>query len=391
MEQTLQAKPLRIYSIDLLRGIIMVIMALDHVRDYFSNAHFDLTDLTQTTPGLFFTRWITHFCAPVFVFFAGTSAYLWQSKGKTKKQASLFLLTRGLWLILLEVTIVRICWTFNFDFGFQIVQVIWAIGFSMVFLAALVYLKPVYTGIIGLLLIFIHNSFDSVSSASFGGLNWLWMFLHEQNLYGSPARGIVFGYPIIPWIGVMATGYWFGTFFQLDKEARRKLFLKVGLACIALFIVIRATNLYGDRSLWHQQDALWKTIASFVNCTKYPPSLLYLLMTLGPAFVLLSFLEKVDNKGAGAFFIVYGRVPMFYYLLHIILAHTLAIVVALITAYPDKARFFSNNVFFSQGPWGFDLWFVYAIWLTVVLLLYYPCRWFMNVKAKNKHWALSYI
>jgi uncharacterized membrane protein len=392
MEHTLLAKPQRIYSIDLLRGIIMVIMALDHVRDYFSNAHFDLTDLTRTTPALFFTRWITHFCAPVFVFLAGTSAYLSQTaKGKTKKQASLFLLSRGLWLIVLEVTVVRTLWTFNFDIGFQIVQVIWAIGFSMVFLAALVYLKPLYVGIIGLVIIVIHNSFDGIASSSFGSFNWFWMFLHEQNLYGTPERGIIFGYPIIPWIGVMAAGYWFGTFFKLESEQRKKLFLKIGFACIGLFILIRTTNLYGDRSLWHQQDSLWKTIASFVNCTKYPPSLLYLLMTLGPAIVALSLLEKANNKGLGAFFIVYGRVPMFYYLWHIFLAHGLAILVAYITGYPDTARFFSNNVFFSQGPWGFDLWFVYFIWITVVLILYYPCKWFMNVKARNKHWSLSYI
>lgn len=381
----------RIHAIDILRGFIMVIMALDHTRDFFSSLSYDPLDLTHTTPQMFLTRWVTHFCAPVFVFLAGTSAFLSLNKHRSKKTASLFLLKRGIWIIFLELVVINLSWTFDIHYTHLFVQVFWAIGWSMMFLAALIWLPVRWIAAIGLSLILFHNALDGIRPESFGSAGWLWMMLHEGGFasFGKTA-GLFFAYPLIPWIGVMAAGYAFGTIYKKEAALRKRILLQTGLTCIIVFIVLRWTNVYGDEDLWVTYDTWWKTLLSFIDCTKYPPSLLYLLMTLGPAIIALAFLEKTNNK-VSRFFTVYGKVPMFYYILHVPVIHGLAMIVAAVNG-NNVSRFLQNLFFADPDPaWGFSLPVVYLVWIFVVLLLYVPCLWFMRVKARRKDWWLSYL
>jgi Predicted membrane protein len=385
------AKPERIISIDILRGIIMVIMALDHVRDYFSSYMYSPTDLQHATTPMFFTRWITHFCAPIFVFLAGTSAFLSFSRGKTKHEASRFLLTRGIWLLILELTILRFGWFFNFDYSLIIVQVIWAIGWSMICLAGLIYLPRSSILTIGLVMIFGHNLLDVFKAAEFADNAIWWNFVHEQgfaNYYEQ--NGVFIIYPLIPWIGVMATGYCFGTLFTKPLAERNKWFYTIGATAILLFIILRLINVYGDPAPWSTQENPIRTFVSFLNVTKYPPSLLYLLMTIGPAILLLPILERSKN-GAGKFFTVFGRVPMFYYILHIYLIHAMVMIVAAFYNYPVASFTANDTAAFPKAGFGFGLLGVYIYWLITIIILYLPCRWFMKVKATHKNWWLSYI
>jgi uncharacterized membrane protein len=391
MESALRTDSKRIRSIDILRGIIMVIMALDHVRDFYTNVPFDALDLTKTSPLLFFTRWITHFCAPTFIFLSGVSAYLSLAKRSTGNDAALFLLKRGLWLLLLEFTLIGFGWLLDIGFHLLFAQVIWAIGCSMLFLSLLLFLKlkPQMIGVIGLLLIFGHNAFDHIKASSLGEFKLGWFILHEQGFY--PVNGylsVFILYPLVPWIGVMAAGYYFGTLFKLEAAARRTLFIKIGLGCIALFLLLRGFNIYGDPFPWEIQDTWWKNILAFIRCQKYPPSLLYLLMTLGISIIALAFLERVDNR-VSRFFTVFGRVPFFYYIPHIYLIHISQVLVAFSLGFSmqDLINAFQGN----PGKWGFDLWVVYLIWIAVIAILYFPCRWFMKVKQRRKDWWLSYI
>ncbi|GAB3923250.1 DUF1624 domain-containing protein [Mucilaginibacter myungsuensis] len=379
----------RIHSIDILRGIIMVIMALDHVRDFYSNATFDPLDLSKTSVIFFMTRFITHFCAPTFIFLSGTSAFLSLSKKKTKKEASLFMLSRGLWLLFLEMTIISFGWQVDTGFHTIFAQVIWAIGWSMVIMSVLIFLEPIYVGIIGLILIFGHNAFDGIKSASFGEGKFLWMFLHEQNFYQiSSDRGIFFLYPLIPWVGVMAAGYAFGTLFKFGPDKRQALFIKIGLASILLFLILRGLNIYGDPFPWQHQSVWWKNILAVLRVQKYPPSLAYLLITLGVSITALGLLERTDNK-VSRIFTVFGRVPMFYYILHIYLIHGSQIIGALLSGVTKQQL--EQGGPGKPNPFGFDLWAVYLIWFTVVFILYWPCRWFMKVKQRRKEWWLSYL
>src|SRR5829696_8085621 len=297
----------RIDSIDLLRGIVMVIMMLDHTRDFIHNAalQFDPTDLSRTNIALFLTRWITHFCAPVFVFLAGTGAYLQLARGKSKAELSRFLITRGLWLIFLELTVVKLGVFFNPDIRFLgFLQLIWVIGVSMIVLAALIYLPKSVIAALGLLMIALHNLLDSIHVVGWRGPGSptpglgekLWILLH-QAFYAFPLVGdnspvIAVIYPLIPWVGVMAVGYAFGALYQLDAQRRRRLLLSIGGAATALFIILRAINVYGDPSPWSQQKNVVYTALSFLATSKYPPSLLFLLMTLGPAIAALALFEK---------------------------------------------------------------------------------------------------
>lgn len=381
----------RLDSIDLLRGLVMVIMALDHVRDYFTIARFDPLDLTQTTPGLFMTRWITHFCAPTFVFLAGTGAYLSLTRGKSKKEISKFLLTRGLWLILIELTWVRFGWLFNLDYSLMILQVIWATGWSMIVLAALVHLQVRTIGIFGIAMILLHNLLDPIVPGDLGIFGWPWMLLHEGgDIEWSSGNHIFAAYPLVPWIGVMAAGFAFGTVFNKDEAERRKTLLKLGLGITAGFIVIRATNFYGDPRPWSVQGNMLHTFFSFIDCVKYPPSLLYLMMTLGPAITSLAFFEKVRGKAAD-FFVVFGRVPFFYYVLHIPLIHGLALIVAIASGI-DASFLYSNvPVWFYPEGFGYGLPVVYAVWTAVILMLYPLCKWFAGVKRRRKDAWLSYL
>jgi uncharacterized membrane protein len=306
----------RLHSVDLVRGLVMVIMALDHVRDFFHvyAKSFDPLDPAKTYTALFFTRWITHYCAPTFVFLAGTGAFLSTARGKTKPELARFLLTRGLWLVVLELTLVRFGWFFNLDYSLSMVQVIWAIGCSMIVLGGLIYLPVRAIAAVGLVMIFAHNAFDGVRAESFGQLRWLWVLLHESNVLQLPTGAFVFvAYPLIPWIGVMAVGYAFGEILTLERRRRRKTLFVLGAACIALFVLLRALNVYGDPSPWAEQEDAWRAMLSFLNTSKYPPSLLFLLMTLGPSILALALFDREPGREPGAVarpFIVFGRVPL---------------------------------------------------------------------------------
>ena len=386
----------RFDSVDTLRGLVMVIMALDHTRHYFSRDwSFDPTDLAKTYPALFLTRWITHYCAPVFIFLAGTGAFLSTTRGKSKQELSWFLLTRGLWLVLLELTWVRcLGWQFNFDFHFVMGIVIWAIGWSMVALAGLVFLPVPWVATLGVVMIASHNLFDRVSPDDLGSLSWLWKILHSGGII-VPAEAYRFaaGYPLIPWIGVMAAGYGLGPLLLAEPFARRKRLFGLGALLTALFVVLRAINVYGDPDSWSVQKNILFTFFSFLNCHKYPPSLLYLLMTLGPALLVLAALDRGTPRWLKPI-VVFGRVPLFYYLLHIPLIHGLAVLVAY-GRYGRAEWLFANPP--ADGPppmpadYGYGLPIVYLIWIGVVLALYPLCRWFADVKRRHRSAWLSYL
>jgi uncharacterized membrane protein len=389
----------RLYSVDLLRGLVMVIMVLDHVRDFFSNAYFfEPTDLTQTNAALFLTRWITHFCAPVFVFLAGTGAFLSTLRGKTKKELAIFLLSRGLWLVFLDLFFVHTFgWWFNVDYHLLYGDVLWALGWSMVVMASLVFL-PVWSIVtIGIAMVSLHNLFDTVSADSFGSFRWLWAILHSGDML-EPLPGVHFipGYPLVPWIGVMACGYGFGTLLLRPQDKRRKELLVLGIGLTLAFVVIRATNLYGDPHPWSVQKTSLFTFFSFINCEKYPPSLLYLLMTLGPAIIALALFERIANSIRRPF-VTLGRVPLFYYLLHLTLIHALAVGFAYVR-YGQATWMFKNPsvpvstaILPYPSGYGYSLAVVYAIWVGVVLILYPACRWFAQVKSRRREAWLSYL
>ena len=382
----------RIRSVDFVRGLVMVIMALDHVRDFFHYPHMNPTDMSSTTPELFFTRWITHFCAPVFVFLAGTGAFLQTLRGKPTRELSWFLATRGVWLIVLELTLVRTGWTFRpVEYSFIVGQVIWALGCSMIFLSILVYLPTRLIAAFGLIMIFSHNLFDGIKADWSSPLGFLWPIFHSGEML-TPAENvrILPLYPLIPWIGVMATGYAFGTLFSLERAVREKRMMIMGLSAVVLFIVLRSINMYGDASHWQAQRDSVTTVLSFFNCTKYPPSLDYLLMTLGPALILLSRAEAWSGRLSDAF-ITFGRVPMFYYLMHIPLIHGLSVLFAYLRY--GHVDFMFGVPFLNTYPddFGYSLGIVYAVWLGCVLVLYPACRWYAQVKMKSKNPILSYF
>ena len=380
----------RFESIDFLRGLVMVLMALDHTRDFFSNVRFDPLDLSQTSVALFLTRWITHFCAPVFVFLAGTSAFLSMSRGKSKNDLSKFLLTRGLFLVLMELTLVRWGWSFGFDYTLLVGQVIWALGWSMVFLSILVRLPIKILAAFSLIMIFTHNLFDNITPEQFGSFGWLWNIFHFGNAINLSDGYIFFAaYPLIPWIGVMAAGYCFGTIFKLETEKRNKILFWLGIGLTAAFVLIRLINFYGDANKWTSQPNFIFTILDFIDTTKYPPSLLYLLMTLGPSIYILYLLEKYKGFDK-SFFIVFGRVPMFYYLLHVPVIHLLAVLIANATGVnPDFM--FRSFPFFWETDWGYSLPAVYLVWIVVVVGLYPVCYLYKNFKEQKKYKVLSYF
>lgn len=384
------ARP-RLDSVDLLRGVVMIVMALDHTRDFFSASHFDPTDLSHTSTALFLTRWITHFCAPVFMLLAGTSAYLSLSRGRSKADLSYFLVTRGLWLILVEFTIVKFGWeNYLFDLHVFGLQVIWALGCSMIALAALIHLPMRALVVVGAVMVLGHNFLDPLPAHALGPLAPLWRVLHVSDWMSGPhsfdphGLNVFVAYPLVPWIGVMALGFALGRLLDTDAALRRRRLVQLGLGLIALFIVLRAGNFHGDAHLWSTQSSPWFTLLSFVNTTKYPPSLLYLTMTLGPALLALAAFERWRGPGA-AFARVFGRVPMFFYLLHLPVLSTAA-VIAWRVAY-GRAFFVWDETL--VGGWSLPV--VYAIWIGVVLALYLPCRWFAALKARRRDAWLSYL
>jgi uncharacterized membrane protein len=401
----------RIDSIDLLRGIVMVIMMLDHTRDFVHSGafQFDPTDLKQTTVAVFFTRWITHYCAPIFVFLAGTGAYLQFARGKSKSSLSKFLITRGLWLIVLELTVVRFGVFFNFDYKFfGFLQVIWVIGVSMIILAALIHLPLKVVGAFGVLMIFLHNLLDKIQVAGWNGEGspipsiWakLWFVLHQPfspfPILPVLSPVVVVIYNLIPWVGVMAAGYAFGSVYKLEPARRRRLLVGLGAIATALFFAVRAINIYGDPARWSPQTNVVFTFLSFLNTTKYPPSLLFLLMTLGPAMIALALFESGTNV-LGPLrkpLVIFGRVPLFFYLLQWYTAHLLAIALGWFAGQPVAFQWESPVDKFTHPPpagIGFRLWVVYLCWLGGVLLIYPLCKWFAGVKARRRDWWLSYL
>jgi uncharacterized membrane protein len=392
--------------VDLLRGIVMVIMLLDHTRDFVhaDGLRFDPTDITRTYPILFFTRWITHFCAPIFVFLAGTGAYLQLMRGKSKRELSRFLITRGLWLIVLEFTLVRLGVFFSLDYGSLLgfMQVIWVIGVSMIILAGLLHLPLKVVAAFGIVMIATHNLLDGIQvqgwrgpgSPTPGFAASLWMILHQGGIFfplGFPGPGMLALYPLIPWIGVMAAGYAFGAVYELDPAARRRWLLRYGAALIVAFVVIRAINSYGDPEPWSAQPSAVMTLLSFLDTTKYPPSLLFLLMTLGPALILLAAFERAGPHALARPLITFGRVPMFFYLLQWPVAHGAGLIASIIAGKPT-AHLIGAPFGNSPGPdAGFGLGTVYLFWIGGTLLLYPICLWYARLKATGRYRWMSYL
>jgi len=395
----------RVQSIDILRGIVMVIMALDHTRDFFFKAvvqaggasiALDPTNLATTTPALFFTRWITHFCAPVFVFLAGTAAFLMSQK-KSKSELSSFLIKRGFWLVLAEVFIITLGWTFNPLYNVIILQVIFAIGISMILLGLLIRLPFTLIFSIGFIIVFGHNLLDypSVNSGLKGGFFSDLLYFTNFSVHNIDKEHIIIiVYAFLPWTGVMLLGYCFGKLYEnkVDPAWRKKILLGLGTGLIVLFLVLRFINGYGDPVPWSSQPrgGLF-TFLSFLNVTKYPPSLDFLSITIGPAMIFLVLLENIQSRVAD-FFKVYGRVPMFYYILHFYIIHTLVVIVFFLSGYPASQIATPGNPFLFRPPdFGFNLWGVYAVWIFVVLLLYPICRKYDRYKSTHKKWWLSYV
>jgi uncharacterized membrane protein len=395
----------RIYSIDFLRGVVMMIMLLDHTRDFVHAGAFtsDPTDLATTTVPLFFTRWITHYCAPTFVFLSGVSIYLQKLKGKSNRELSIFLITRGIWLIFLELTVVRLGFVFNLDYSSAgMLQVIWVIGVSMIIMGALIYLPVRVIGVIGVAMIFLHNLADSIQVPAATAFQAdppptmsqiAWMLLHQPGILPlSQSSALFIGYPIIPWVGVMAAGYALGIIYTWEAARRRRWLYIAGIVSTILFVAVRFANVYGDLAPWSSQESAAFTFLSFLNTTKYPPSLLYLLMTLGPAMIVLAATDAIDGKALWQrIAITYGRVPMFYYLVHVFVAHGMGVLLNYLAG-NDVSYLFAN---FSQnapaGDRGFGLPVTYAAWIMGLIILYPICLWYGNYKRRNKHWLLSYL
>jgi len=380
----------------------MVVMALDHTRDFLTNVPFPPEDLSHTYGALFFTRFITHYCAPVFSFLAGTGAFLATTRGKSVQQISRFFLTRGLWLVVLEITIVDFSWTFV---PWAAAGVIWILGWSMVCMALIVRMPLRWVGVFGVLMVATHNLLDGINPASFGKLYWLWMMLHTPGSVPVTAHySFVNLYVLIPWVGVMAAGYAFGAVLQ--RPDRRKWTLILGGSMTALFFILRGFNLYGNGTAglafgfplsagpWSVQPTFSLTVISFFNTLKYPPSLHYLLMTLGPSLILPGLFDGMKaERGFGRILLVYGRVPLFFYVLHLYLIHFVAIAAAMAFHQPSS-WLWHGAVFLLPTPagYGHGLPFIYAVWISIVASLYVPCRWFMGYKQRHRDWVwLSYL
>jgi uncharacterized membrane protein len=398
----------RISEIDLLRGLVIVLMALDHVRDYFYAGGFAVNPLdpAQTYPALYVTRWITHLCAPTFVFLAGVSAYLQFAKGKTTAQLSRFLLTRGLWLIFLELTVLSFGWSFAAPW-MLFMQVIWAIGWSMIGLSALVWLPRVAALGVGVAIIAGHNLLDPITPGQLGSLGIFWTFLHEGGVVPNFERPIgVAAYPLIPWLGVIAFGYGMGALFMEPPAQRDRKLLMLGGAMLAAFFVLRFFNLYGnpaqpvelgpygDVNTWRGQPDLSSQIMVFFDVQKYPPSLQFVLVTLGLIFVIWPLLSRLRGP-VGSVLNTFGAVPFFFYVLHIYVVHLLAIA-ANAAAGNEISGFFNYLVKgFTGSPEvqdiGFPLWGVYLAWVAVIAIMYPLCRYWQGLKARRRDWWLSYL
>jgi len=393
----------RILSIDILRGIIMAIMALDHVRDYFHQGLPEPMDLDHTTPALFFTRWITHYCAPIFVFLSGISAYL-SGIRRGRKELGIFLVKRGFWLLLMEVTIVTFGWTFKPAYPVFILQVIWAIGLSMVVLGLLSQLPWPVIFSIALVIICGHNLMDAWDvDRSQATTRWLWDALHHGSFPPYiDAQGVahvprfIVIYPVLPWIGIMSLGFCLGRLYEpsFDTGKRKTILLITGLGMIAVFAILRYWNIYGDPRPWKPQVTALYSLFDILHVQKYPPSLLFTCMTIGPAMLFLAFSEQWQGRLA-RWVTVFGRVPFFYYILHRFLIHLFAMIAAKISGYNWSDMILSTRINSSPAlkNYGFDLPVVYAVWIALIIFLYPFCKWFENYKRTNqfeKPW-LTYL
>ncbi|MGH9629802.1 MAG: DUF1624 domain-containing protein [Bryobacteraceae bacterium] len=386
----------RVRSVDALRGFVMILMALDHTREFFHTGamSFQPEDLTRTTTALFLTRWVTHICAPVFMFTAGMAAYFWRSKGHSTGELSRFLWTRGLWLVLLDLTVMRFALHFSFTSGILILNVLWALGWSMVALGFLAHLPVRVLAILSMLVIGLHNLADPIGASQFGAAAWMWNLLHQAGAFRAGSALVLAAYPLVPWIFVMSAGFCFGRIATLDPVRRRWWFVRIGACLTIAFFLIRGLNLYGDPQPWSAQVP-GMTVLSFLRTTKYPPSLDFLLMTLGPAILLLAWLDQLRLSAANPV-VVFGRVPLFFFIIHLYVIHALSFPLALLR-YGEVA--FLRNPLPSLGgsrdlypaDYGYDLWVVYALWLTVLVVLYPVCRWFARLKERRRDWWLSYV
>jgi uncharacterized membrane protein len=371
----------RLQSIDLLRGAVMIVMALDHTRDFVHSAagSFSPEDLSRTTAAIFFTRWITHFCAPVFMLTAGLGAFL---RGDGKSGLSKFLLTRGLWLIFLELTVERFEFSFHFA-GPLLLVILWALGWSMIALAGLVHLPIRVLAGVSIAMIATHNLADGITAKQFGAWAPVWNLLHQQSAFSIGGIVIVAAYPLIPWIGVMAAGYCLGQVFLFEESRRRRTLIRLGLGLTLGFIVMRTLNVYGDPVRWSEQSSPLFTVLSFLRCAKYPPSLDFLLMTLGPAIAILGWIDGVRVERRNPF-LVFGRVPLFYFLVHLLLIHVIAM---LLTLRHGTAGFLLD----PPASVGISLLGTYTAWAAVVALMYPMSAWFADLKQRRHDWWLGYL
>ena len=391
----------RIVSVDFMRGLALILMAIDHLRDFLTNIPVEPEDVAHTWPALFFTRWITHFCAPLFFFLAGTGAYLYRSRSGSVGAVSRFLWTRGIWLVLLEFTIIEYAWTFVF---WRMGGVIWSLGCSMILLGFLVRLPYKVTFAIGAAIVVLHDLFDAVKPAQLGRFDWLWSVLHRKGTVPHTHFFVLF--PLLPLAGVMVLGYVFGKLFEKPVQVRSRITLWIGIASTAAFVVLRAFNAYGNPTAgvarnspgeWHVQSSFVMSVVSFLDTEKYPASLQFLLMTLGPALIVLAI---VDRLGTSRVFqilskpiVVFGSVPLLFYVLHLYLIHFAAILLAYASHQPVawlwKGTFWMNEV---PADYGHGLVTVYTMWIVLLAVLYFPCAWFAEYRRRHKaQWWLSYF
>lgn len=387
--------PKRLHSIDMLRGLVIVIMALDHVRDMLGHSAVRPADFSEADGLLFFTRWVTHLCAPTFVVLAGVSAYLYGAKGRSKVELSRFLLTRGLWLIVVELTLVGFGWNFNISAQYApFLQVIWVLGVSMIILAGLIWLPLSVIAGLSIAMLLAHNLLDDIQPAS-EKASAIWRLLHIGGLLSIADTPIIYvSYPLVPWPGVMALGYVLGAYFVGDQAHMSRNLIVAGALMTLAFGLLRYINAYGDANLWQAQGHSVATVIDFFNTTKYPPSLHYLLMTLGPAALLLGLLERITAKRglmsiARNALATIGRVPFFFYVVHLYVIHAAALLLGIFQGIPIA----QTAVVFAFYPeqFGVGLAMVYFFWVCVVLAFYPACRWFAGVKARRKDWWLSYL
>lgn len=380
----------RMAAVDLARGLVMVLMAIDHTRD-FVNAQamaFPPEDLARTTPAIFLTRWVTHICAPSFMALAGLAVWFRLARGDSRRSLSRYLVTRGFWLILLEFTVVRAVFFFQIGIDPLFLLVFWALGWCMIALAALIYVPSRALLAISVAMIVLHNLTDGLSASAFGSLAWLWQILHQQSLLMATPITVIVAYPLVPWIGVMALGFCAGRLYQWDADRRRRFLIGAGLAMVAAFVLLRTWNLYGDPRHWAPQSSWPMSLVSFLNATKYPPSLQFLLMTLGPLCLVLAAFDGWKPAERNPL-LVFGRAPAFYFVTHLFVIHAAAIGLTAL-------RYGAAPFLFTPPPtlgspradfpadYGWSLATSYAVTLFVVTVMYPLCLWFLRLKSSAR-------